>query len=102
MSDLVEMDIAEFRALGLLQEINRQILHPLGLAMFVDRADDGSETLGGVYDLRSDPEGWVFRDLAPDDAERARALLRMRDERAPARIRAFGFVVQPLTGEAGA
>lgn len=37
MSDRVEaIDGEEFRELGYLQEVNRRVLHPLGLALFVD------------------------------------------------------------------
>ena len=35
MSDVKFIDIKEFRELGFLQEINRQFLHPLGMALSV-------------------------------------------------------------------
>lgn len=35
MSDIKHLDIAEFRSLGYLQEVNRQFFHPLGLAFEV-------------------------------------------------------------------
>lgn len=96
------MDIAEFRRIGLLQEINRLILHPLGLAMAVDMDDDGTETLLGVYDNRQDPEGWYFAGLTADEVARGEALQELRDKRAPARIAALGYVIQPLVVEDGA
>ena len=59
MSDEIKrMDVKEFRELGYLQELNRQFLHPLGLALEVVIDDDtGNESFGGVWDLPADPEG---------------------------------------------
>lgn len=51
---------------GLLFEINRRILHPMGLALAVQFPDDGEldpslETATiNILDNRNDPEGWVF------------------------------------------
>lgn len=97
MADLKYIDIAEFRALGLVAEINRQILHPLGLALSVKVEDDGSETLNGVWDYRDDPEGVIFGydhlELMREGARKVAALLA---ERTPAREEALGYVVQPV------
>jgi hypothetical protein len=84
MSDNVKrIDIAEFRERGYLQEVNRLMLHPLGLALEVvvddckfcaasGRIDGGknhcehcdgrgkTERLGGVWDYRDDPEGMMY------------------------------------------
>lgn len=54
------IDIKEFREAGYLQEVNRRFLHPLGLALEVTQFADGTETLGGVWDYRDDPEGMNF------------------------------------------
>ena len=62
MSEIKRIDIAEFRRLGLLQEVNRQFLHPLGLALEVSIEEDGTERLGGIWDYRNDPEGMAFAD----------------------------------------
>lgn len=79
MSKINRIPIAEFRALGFLQEANRLFFHPLGLALEVSVSEDGTESLGGVWDYRDDPEGIVFGegqiDLAKTaavDAERER------------------------------
>ena len=56
------LDIAEFRKLGFLQEANRQFFHPLGLALEVTINEDGTETLGRIWDGRDDPEGFIFGD----------------------------------------
>lgn len=58
------MDIAEFRKLGLLQEVNRRFFHPIGLALAVNAAKDDeppiAETLAYIIDRRDDPEGFMF------------------------------------------
>jgi hypothetical protein len=73
------IDIAEFRSLGFLQEVNRRFLHPCGLALEIQIEADGTETLGGIWDYREDPEGVIFGDgmiepekVATVDAEIAR------------------------------
>lgn len=62
MSKTKRIDIAEFRRLGLLQEVNRLFFHPRGLALEVISEEDGTERLGGVWDYRDDPEGIIFGD----------------------------------------
>ena len=54
------MDIKEFRELGFLQEVNRLVLHPAGLALAIEVMEDGSERLYGIYDHRDDPEGILY------------------------------------------
>lgn len=88
------MDVEEFRSLGLLQEINRLILHPLGLAMYVDPANQRI----GVYDDRTDPEGFAFGGDLPYP-EKASSVVELLEQRGPARIEALGYVVQPLPPE---
>lgn len=87
------MDIKEFREEGYLQEVNRLFLHPLGLAMEIIIADDGSAVLGGIWDSRDDPEGIAFgdRDLVP----KASRIAELWASRAPAREAALGWVIQP-------
>lgn len=76
--DIKRMDIREFRSEGFLQEANRLFFHPLGLALEVNVEDDGTETLGGVWDYRDDPEGVAFgSDMI--DPEKIR---KVEDERA--------------------
>lgn len=87
--DVKRIDIHEFRARGYLQEVNRLMLHPLGLALEVvvddcdncggtgrelisvahperghedcgDCHDGKTERLGGVWDYRDDPEGILY------------------------------------------
>jgi hypothetical protein len=63
------MSVKEFRELGYLQELNRQFLHPLGLALEVVVDDDGNESFGGVWDCRNDEDGIIY-DLKNSDEDR--------------------------------
>ena len=55
------MSVKEFRESGLLFEVNRCVLHPLGLAISIKIEDDGTEKFAEIWDVRdSDPEGIVF------------------------------------------
>ncbi len=58
------MDFNEFRDFGLLQEVNRQFFHPLGLALEMQFDEDTGKatSFGGVWDYRDDPEGMMFKD----------------------------------------
>lgn len=87
------MDIAEFRSEGYLQELNRLLLHPLGLALATETDDHGNERLHGIWDYRNDPEGirFVQTDLQPH-ADHVKALW---DQREPDRVHALGYMVQP-------
>lgn len=98
------IDIKEFREEGYLQELNRQFLHPLGLALEVRIAEDGTETLGGVWDDRDDPEGIYF--MVEDEealkgfAEKAEAISAFQAARMPARTRRLGHWIQPTDRQA--
>lgn len=97
MSETIHrMSIEEFRESGYLQELNRQFLHPLGLALEVIM-EDGEYRLGGIWDYRTDPEGILFQDLSDEDslrnfqtvADQAAKLATFRQEN-------FGWIVQPI------
>lgn len=87
------MSVADFRAEGFLQEVNRQFLHPLGLALEVVVHEDGTEALGGIWDCREDPEGVLFGDGLIDDAK-VRAVAAERDRHRAARLDLIGAEVQ--------
>lgn len=61
-SEIKHMDIKEFCDLGFLQEVNRLVLHPCGLALevTVDDDDETKQWISGVWDYRDDPEGVYF------------------------------------------
>jgi hypothetical protein len=117
------MDIAEFRELGYLQEVNRLVLHPCGLALEVvppwelddlqqvlrdagvnltaeqdrgifDALGLGEARFGGVWDYRSDPEGMVFGDRP--ETEKVANVTRERDRHGGTRIALMGSIIQPL------
>lgn len=88
---------------GLLGEINRRVLHPLGLALQLEtgRPDDGGEEplIGLGTLIRVDaPDGIVFdQDTLDDVAAKLHAFM-SRDglTRHLTRLRAVGYVEQPL------
>lgn len=114
--DIKRIDIAEFRELGYLQEVNRLFFHPLGLALEVVVEDchhpgvgEGSfpsqrctlcdddgllHRLGGVWDSREDPEGFLFaEDLDEEKIARIKAEFEKRSGRRES-ILAPGRIVQ--------
>ncbi len=108
MEGVKRISIREFRKAGYLQELNRQFLHPIGLALEVVVGDDGTEALGGVRDHRDDPEGIQFgyaaaAFAAPDHLLMARKKAEfVRQEQArrrPLRKGGLGFWIEPLGDE---
>lgn len=99
-SSIKRIDIKEFRELGLIQEINRRLLHPMGLALEVVISDeDGSEKLGGVWDFRNDPEGLAFQAglLETETArEKARRVDELFNSKKEIREKNLGWHVQPI------
>lgn len=89
------MNAKEFREFGYLQEVNRQFLHPLGLALEVFVDEDGNETLGGIWDYRDDPEGINFDDDF-DLSEKARRVALELTKREKDRRRGLGYMIQPV------
>lgn len=89
--EIKRIAIKEFHDLGFLQEINRVVLHPAGLALEIT-LDDGTEFFGGVWDYRDDPEGIIYT-TAPDKAK-IESVRREVDRHRAARIKLLGSVVQ--------
>ena len=96
------IDIKEFRESGYLQELNRQFLHPLGLALEIIQEDDGTEKLGGIWDYREEKEG-IYYDIKNSDLSRKakfRANKRMIDaefeDRSIIRKKILGFNIEPI------
>jgi hypothetical protein len=95
MSDEIKrIDIKEFREVGFLQEVNRQFFHPLGLALEVKIHEDGTETIGGVWDYRDDPEGVIFGQ-SPDPKKTA-SVRKLFDDKSGIRLQNFGYIIQPV------
>lgn len=87
------IDAQEFQDVGFLQEVNRLFLHPVGLALEVVVAADGTVSFGGVQDWRDDPEGVI---LGRCDEEKAQRVAAERERHSAARIALIGQEVQPL------
>lgn len=88
------LDIAKFREEGYLQEANRLFFHPLGLALEVSIDDDGTETLGRIWDYRDDPEGMLFVTGLLSQEKIDKIALEW-EAKADVRRDQYGFVVQP-------
>lgn len=109
MSSIKRIDIREFRERGYLQELNRQFLHPLGLALEVVILDDGSEELGGVWDYRSDSEGGIrygYNDSqcsSPERLQKAREKMEFvkkeQSDRVIPRKVSAGHWIEPIPGK---
>ena len=89
------MEEKEFVEVGYLQELNRRILHPLGLALEVVVEEDGTQRFGGIWDYRDDPEGILF-DPSAMDPEKAQRVQDVISKRFSDRITLLGYWVQPL------
>jgi hypothetical protein len=62
MDNIKCINIKEFREKGYLQELNRQFLHPLGMALEINIDEDGNEILHGIWDYRDEKEGMLYAD----------------------------------------
>ncbi|MBI2373124.1 MAG: hypothetical protein HYV07_03915 [Deltaproteobacteria bacterium] len=96
------MDPEELIESGVLQEVNRQFLHPLGLALAVVEDEDGTFRVGGVWDCRDTPEGLAFADshlATPRARQKAEAVATELARRSVVRLVRPGYVVQPFPGD---
>jgi hypothetical protein len=87
---------------GLLYEINRKILHPLGLALSLEMPSEGEPELTGnelvakIWDERNDPEGIVFEEETLKEGQaKFNKFVATQDERFQTRLHRLGFVRQP-------
>lgn len=100
--DIKRIDIKEFREAGYLQELNRRFLHPLGLALEIIRADDGKETLGGIWDCRDSSGGMIYnlKESATDRLERFKKNKNFIDlefeKRKTNRVKQIGSIIEEL------
>lgn len=97
-----KIDIKEFREKGYLQELNRNFLHPLGLALEVVICDDGREKLGGIWDCRENKKG-IYYDILNSDLSRKERFRNNRnyinsemENRIKERKEILGFGIEPL------
>jgi hypothetical protein len=87
------MNIKEFREMGLLQEINRLFLHPIGLALEITLDETKKEILSGIWDYRNDPEGILFAKglINPEKIQRIKKFI---DKQHKKRKKTIGYVIQ--------
>lgn len=95
MSDIKRINPKEFQDFGYLQEVNRQFLHPLGLALEVTIDEDGKVSLGGIWDFRDDPTGLLFTEGQLDQEKMTRVQTAWK-EKEQARRSQLGDVIQPI------
>lgn len=86
------MNIDDFQELGYLQEINRCVLHPAGLALAIHKSPGVSTTMR-VWDYRDDPEGMVFADGVIDQ-EKINTVGHEISKHVEARMALLGEVIQ--------
>lgn len=103
MSHHKTITVHEFWQLGFLQELNRQFLHPLGLALEVEVDEKGhAKGLGRIWDYRDDPEGIIFETgNVVDFREKAARVEAHRELMSKSRIARLGYWVQPVPPASG-
>jgi hypothetical protein len=81
---------------GLLYEINRKVLHPMGLALAV-RVNNAGEVIGfaGLTDCCNDPEGILFSPGSGGPPKYRAFMDRTGKAKLVARKQKLGYVVQP-------
>lgn len=91
-NDINYMPITEFVDLGFLQEINRRVLHPAGLALEL-AVSDGDWTTLRIWDYRGDEEGVLFAEgvIQQDKIDSVNQLIESHYD---ARVRLVGSNVQ--------
>jgi hypothetical protein len=101
-NEIKKIDIKEFRENGYLQELNRQFLHPLGLALEVVQDSDGTEYIGGVWDYRDDEEGIQYDYINSNDERvvvannKANFINNEFVTRGIPRYNKLGFIIEPI------
>ncbi|MFW6310688.1 MAG: hypothetical protein ACOC1K_00470 [Nanoarchaeota archaeon] len=96
------INIREFREKGYLQELNRNFLHPLGLALSIKIDDDGNECLGGIWDYRND-KGGIYYNLSESNKDRIEKFEKNRifienefEKRKEKRIEVLGSIIEKI------
>ena len=92
------IDIKEFRKIGYLQELNRQFLHPLGLALEIAvNKLTGEEKLNGIRDYRDDPEGIIFSEKEVRSVvfgKKIERIKKLQIKKAKSRKKKLGYIIQ--------
>ena len=92
-----EIDPQELLDSGIVQELNRQFLHPLGYRLEVCFDDVAGRQPWLRITGDDDPEGHAFETLATEEAAAKAAIVAgLLMERAGVREAALGWVIQPI------
>ena len=97
-----EMTLKKFVELGLLQEVNRQMLHPMGLALGIIQHENGDVEFDCVWDYSDDPEGMIFSDEVVNGGEfesKAQSAKEMFEAKRNTREKNLGFHIQPVRAD---
>jgi len=93
------LSVKELRESGLLHEINRTFLHPLGLALQTEFSDNpATKAKLKIQDWRKDPEGVRFSESALS-SKKAAAFRKFSKERTAIREAQLGYICQPIEEE---
>lgn len=90
MENIKEMTVKEFVDAGILHEMNRQFLHPIGLAIDVS-VENNELKLGRIWDYREDPQGIVFDKI---DNNTLIVFKNFQKTKHKVRKKTMGFIVQ--------
>ena len=81
--------------LGILQEINRRVLHPRGLALGVAHAGGSVTGIAGIQDHREADGGLIFSQTLLSVAKKKK-FDELLSERSARREERLGYVIQPM------
>ncbi len=91
-----KMSIKKFRELGFIQELNRNFLHPVGLALDVEiNEETGEEVIKEIVDNRDEDGGMIFKD-EEIDMGKFRSVRDLFSAKVNKRQALLGFIVQPV------
>lgn len=91
--DAGRVSIEDLRADGVLLEVNRRVLHPVGLALTLETED------GPLHVHRHGTESTRYDLGLPGLAEKAAAFRAIEAAEHQARFSSLGYLIQPLPGE---
>jgi len=94
------MDLEEFKTSGLLQECNRQFLHPLGISLSLSYFKDGEVRLFVIDKREEKPEGCTWIDFGIEKSEafriRAQHIINQQQRVGEVRQNRYGWIIEPI------